>query len=242
MPNTRDFLEIPELVSSVGVRNVDNFRKIAAKAGVLDFDISTPEAQRAIDKQTHFNWIAFVLGAFWGIYYKLPQAWILLGIALGLVLASPYYAPAEKAASVFGLIASVVSGLYGSSWLFAKQARNFTKSGKFSSPSWISVFGGALIASGIVLLPVLSATSIHDLAKSDCEEYAEQFKSLKLKNNFGGEFSIVKLSGLEAVNRSENALVCTGVVTLDTADTFRATLSVTQDKDGQQYIQVQLDP
>lgn len=73
-----------------------------------------------------------------------------------------------------------------------------------------------------------------DMSKKSCDDLVDLLTGKSIKNEFGGEFKIVKIRNAQQVSKTVNQIVCEGTVLLDTGK--KTLLDMTMySEDGQIY-------
>lgn len=117
----REFLD-SEYFEHVMVNNIDGYRrkfsKIIEKAGIEDCELADKEALSKIGSITTFNWAAFFFTMYWAAYRRLKEGWILLVVVSVVSSVTPYFTDQVFHYQMLPLLlAMVISGQYGNSWL-----------------------------------------------------------------------------------------------------------------------------
>lgn len=77
------------------------------------------------------------------------------------------------------------------------------------------------------------------IADMTCDDVAAEAKALKLKNAFGAQFSILRITDVNEQSRSDDTLACLGTITTDGGAAQGGLMTVT-DADGERFISVEL--
>ena len=65
-----------------------------------------------------------------------------------------------------------------------------------------------------------------DMSKKSCDDVKNNVLGMKVKNGFGAEFEIIKITGLKQISKTSERINCTGIVTYDNAQVRASRLSM----------------
>ena len=91
------------------------------------------------------------------------------------------------------------------------------------------------------LLALMIGCTEQTASEIDCKELAEHWKGKGMKNMFGMETKILKISNPTLVSRSETELECRGNALMDNGGESAVTMSYFQDSDGEWWSKISAD-
>jgi len=120
LKTVRDLLNsqaLDDLFGSRAARYRGQFLKIAEHEGILASDLGDRAVHRklGISRAWAWNWMGFFLTIFWAAYWRLPMAWITVGIIIIADIAAHLFG--FEIGSALGMAMGVIFGRYGNSFL-----------------------------------------------------------------------------------------------------------------------------
>jgi hypothetical protein len=130
LKTVRDLLasqDLDKLFGSRTPRYREQFRKIAEHEDILDSDLGDRDVHNKLlaSQARAWNWMGFFLTVFWAAYWRLPTAWVVVGLIIVIDITAQL--TGFEIGATLGIAVGVIFGILGNSLLLREVVRSAYK-------------------------------------------------------------------------------------------------------------------